>query len=319
MGNLFSKTPNNRPESTWGYNPVSPTKDSQTGNKIGGLFLSSIPDPNGEKFANRLFLEVGDERKVVWFQETSFKIDGFSIFFRDNRDDRLTIVFTINKPEHKIDPIILKEDEFVIVSNKLVSWKKKKFLKNPVTPNKLTVLRQDGVQADSPCVNDFTSFMHKGTSTIQANRGNVQGRGVWFPISFPDRLFILYDETPTVSHDGASSDNVVHSEVALVCGSATVCANWESSLFDKNLLVVSQNPLLSAVAAVLEDQDTKCLDIEHIQEFDVSEMTEADFSETFSKMLRIWSDEQNQSNKDEIRLRMKKLRTDFNFAKSNKQ
>jgi hypothetical protein len=105
-------------------------------------------------------------------------------------------------------------------------------------------------------------------------------------------------------------------QLNLVCGSgsATVCANGGMEhFFDKNLeLVVSQNSSLSCCAAVLEDQHRKYLDINHNQQFDVSEMTAEDFNKELSQMLKIWREEKNQSNKDQIRLHMKNLYDEFN-------
>lgn len=105
-------------------------------------------------------------------------------------------------------------------------------------------------------------------------------------------------------------------QLNLVCGSgsATVCANGGMEHFlDKNLeLVVSQNSSLSCCAAVLEDQHRKYLDINHNQQFDVSEMTAEDFNKELSQMLKIWREEKNQSNKDQIRLHMKNLYDEFN-------
>lgn len=196
MGNLLSKTPKNeRPESIWGYNPVSPVKNSQMEDNIGGLFLSSIP--YDKEFITQLFLQDQIERKTIWFRQTSVQIDGFLVSIEE--DATLKIVFTIKGELYSnIEPIVLKSDDYKLSFNKLVSWKNKTFLKTRMIPENSDLVN---VSIDVASV-AITSF-----------RENVQGVEV-----FPNRRFILYDENPiendTVSHDVASSSNAVHPEVA---------------------------------------------------------------------------------------------------------
>jgi hypothetical protein len=191
MGNLLSKTPKNeRPESIWGYNPVSPVKNSQMEDNIGGLFLSSIP--YGKQFITQLFLQDQTERKTIWFRQTSVQIDGFLVSIEE--DATLKIVFTIKgELDSNIEPIVLKSDDYKLISNKLVSWKNKTFLKKRMIPENSDLVN---VSRDVASV-AITSFQE-----------NVQGVEV-----FPNRRFILYDENDTVSHDVASSGNAVDPEV----------------------------------------------------------------------------------------------------------
>lgn len=116
MGQTFSRLQKyyKLPESVWGYGGTEST--------VGGLYLSSTKNAKGD-IINRLYLQVGDRRKTVFFKVMNFIPTGIEITMPD--DGSISVYF-MNGETSIGDPVVWKKDDYELDKyNNLVKLKVK--------------------------------------------------------------------------------------------------------------------------------------------------------------------------------------------------